>query len=186
MKLRWSFGAGGGGRTRTVSLPQDFESSTSANSITPACEKTYIHYTRKSPVCQGVSRGYSRYFIEQFTGTQMSRTCAGLPIAQTAGHSQQNAERNPAFVMFQNAVQSILFPTGFHAAGVHGSLLSYGGVKMHRIQSGGFPKYRPVLKKVELTFIITPPGFVKRKTDFSAKKQSVCRKTHLAGRAAEG
>ena len=30
------FGAGGGGRTRTVSLPLDFESSTSANSITPA------------------------------------------------------------------------------------------------------------------------------------------------------
>ncbi len=31
------FGAGGGGRTRTVSLPPDFESGTSANSITPAC-----------------------------------------------------------------------------------------------------------------------------------------------------
>ena len=30
------FGAGGGGRTRTVSLPPDFESGTSANSITPA------------------------------------------------------------------------------------------------------------------------------------------------------
>ncbi len=30
-------GAGGGGRTRTVSLPPDFESGTSANSITPAC-----------------------------------------------------------------------------------------------------------------------------------------------------
>ena len=29
-------GAGGGGRTRTVSPPLDFESSTSANSITPA------------------------------------------------------------------------------------------------------------------------------------------------------
>ena len=28
--------AGGGGRTRTVSLPTDFESVTSANSITPA------------------------------------------------------------------------------------------------------------------------------------------------------
>ena len=30
------FGAGSGGRTRTVSLPLDFESSTSANSIIPA------------------------------------------------------------------------------------------------------------------------------------------------------
>ena len=29
-------GAGGGGRTRTVLPPLDFESSTSANSITPA------------------------------------------------------------------------------------------------------------------------------------------------------
>ena len=29
-------GAGGGGRTRTVSLPPDFESGTSANSIIPA------------------------------------------------------------------------------------------------------------------------------------------------------
>ena len=30
------FGAGGGGRTRTVSLPTDFESASSANSNTPA------------------------------------------------------------------------------------------------------------------------------------------------------
>ena len=39
------FGAGGGGRTRTVSLPLDFESSTSANSITPAGEfLTLVYY----------------------------------------------------------------------------------------------------------------------------------------------
>lgn len=31
-----SLGAGGGGRTHTVSPPRDFESRTSANSITPA------------------------------------------------------------------------------------------------------------------------------------------------------
>ena len=36
--------AGGGGRTRTVSLPTDFESVTSANSITPA---QYIQYSIK-------------------------------------------------------------------------------------------------------------------------------------------
>lgn len=78
----------------------------------------------------------------------MSRTCAGLPIAQTAGHSQQNAERNPAFVMFQNAVQSILFPTGFTLQVFMDRSFHNGGVKMHRIQSGGFPKYRPVLKKL--------------------------------------
>ena len=33
-----SFGAGGGTRTHTVSPPTDFESVTSANSITPACQ----------------------------------------------------------------------------------------------------------------------------------------------------
>ena len=36
------FGAGGGGRTRTVSPPRDFESRTSANSITPACQTPAI------------------------------------------------------------------------------------------------------------------------------------------------
>ena len=34
---RFYDGAGSRGRTDTVSLPQDFESSTSANSIIPAC-----------------------------------------------------------------------------------------------------------------------------------------------------
>lgn len=36
INYRISYGAGSGGRTRTVSLPLDFESSTSANSIIPA------------------------------------------------------------------------------------------------------------------------------------------------------
>ena len=36
------FGAGGGTRTHTVSLPTDFESVTSANSITPALPIDYI------------------------------------------------------------------------------------------------------------------------------------------------
>ena len=35
-------GAGGGGRTRTVSLPTDFESASSANSNTPAFAKAII------------------------------------------------------------------------------------------------------------------------------------------------
>ena len=39
-------GAGSGGRTRTVSLPLDFESSTSANSIIPA-NATDILYSNK-------------------------------------------------------------------------------------------------------------------------------------------
>ena len=38
MRVPFVFGAGGRGRTDTVSLPLDFESSTSANSITPAYE----------------------------------------------------------------------------------------------------------------------------------------------------
>ena len=40
-KVRFLFGAGDRGRTDTVSLPLDFESSTSANSITPAFNKWY-------------------------------------------------------------------------------------------------------------------------------------------------
>ena len=36
------FGAGGRGRTDTVSLPRDFESRTSANSITPAFSDMYF------------------------------------------------------------------------------------------------------------------------------------------------
>ena len=35
--MGFHFGAGDRGRTDTVSLPPDFESGTSANSITPAC-----------------------------------------------------------------------------------------------------------------------------------------------------
>ena len=37
------YGAGGGGRTRTLLPGLDFESSTSANSITPA--KHFLYYT---------------------------------------------------------------------------------------------------------------------------------------------
>ena len=41
----FQLGAGGRGRTGTVSLPLDFESSTSANSITPAGEfLTLVYY----------------------------------------------------------------------------------------------------------------------------------------------
>ncbi len=43
-KLRWIFGAGGGGRTRTVLPPRDFESRTSANSITPASNGIIHHF----------------------------------------------------------------------------------------------------------------------------------------------
>ena len=44
-------GAGDRGRTDTVSLPLDFESSTSANSITPAFNKWYcIIYLEKNQV----------------------------------------------------------------------------------------------------------------------------------------
>ena len=39
-----TFGAGDRGRTGTVSLPLDFESSTSANSITPANITALLYY----------------------------------------------------------------------------------------------------------------------------------------------
>ena len=45
--MRGLFGAGGGGRTRTVSLPPDFESGTSANSITPAFGRDAYSIARK-------------------------------------------------------------------------------------------------------------------------------------------
>ncbi len=41
-EVRFANGAGDRGRTDTVSLPQDFESSASANSTTPA--NRYKHY----------------------------------------------------------------------------------------------------------------------------------------------
>ena len=45
------FGAGDRGRTDTVSLPLDFESSTSANSITPACNGDIIAQTNSKIKC---------------------------------------------------------------------------------------------------------------------------------------
>ena len=44
------FGAGGGGRTRTLSPGLDFESSTSANSIIPATGVLYHTFQKKSIV----------------------------------------------------------------------------------------------------------------------------------------
>ena len=45
MSQGFSVGAGDRGRTDTVSLPLDFESSTSANSITPAYNEVIISQT---------------------------------------------------------------------------------------------------------------------------------------------
>ena len=49
-------GAGGRGRTDTVSLPRDFESRTSANSITPACCLQLYYYSgcdkEKQDICR--------------------------------------------------------------------------------------------------------------------------------------
>lgn len=42
-----SLGAGGGGRTHTVSPPRDFESRTSANSITPASSYIIVKTQKK-------------------------------------------------------------------------------------------------------------------------------------------
>jgi hypothetical protein len=51
-------GAGGRTRTGTVSLPVDFESTTSANSITPACVKSRYYYTLLFAKKQGVFQKY--------------------------------------------------------------------------------------------------------------------------------
>ena len=64
------FGAGGRGRTGTVSLPLDFESSTSANSITPASalhfgNKSIIHKIRNLSTSQGVFRHKFLYYFKQ-------------------------------------------------------------------------------------------------------------------------
>ena len=47
-----AFGAGGGTRTHTMSPSTDFESVTSTNSITPACEQRY--YSRHGGEMQGL------------------------------------------------------------------------------------------------------------------------------------
>ena len=51
LRSAFSYGAAGRGRTDTVSLPRDFESRTSASSITPACA---IYYTTFEEICQGL------------------------------------------------------------------------------------------------------------------------------------
>ena len=62
-KPRGLFGAGGGGRTRTLSPGPDFESGTSANSITPAwsCDATY--YTITSFQNQVLFKIYIKLFL---------------------------------------------------------------------------------------------------------------------------
>ena len=53
-KSSFFVGAGGGGRTRTVSLPTDFESASSANSNTPAkcIAKYFCYYITAKVSCQ--------------------------------------------------------------------------------------------------------------------------------------
>ena len=53
-----TIGAGGGGRTHTVSPPTDFESVSSANSNTPAYEQRY-YYNCIAPCCQAGRRDLS-------------------------------------------------------------------------------------------------------------------------------
>ena len=53
------FGAGSRGRTDTVSLPLDFESSTSANSIIPANKMYYTISKQKNQVL-------FRFFLKKF------------------------------------------------------------------------------------------------------------------------
>ena len=63
-----SFGAEGRTRTGTVSLPVDFESTTSANSITPASVKSRYYYNAYPQKNQAfllkICRGFFQAFLK--------------------------------------------------------------------------------------------------------------------------
>ena len=75
-KRRFFAGAGSGGRTRTVSLPQDFESSTSANSIIPAMYGVCSHCADNGSIVSRfpafVKGGNGDFLIEKRTVPQDS------------------------------------------------------------------------------------------------------------------
>ena len=62
------YGAGGRTRTGTVSLPVDFESTTSANSITPASVKSRYYYNAYPQKNQAfllkICRGFFQAFLK--------------------------------------------------------------------------------------------------------------------------
>ena len=68
-------GAGGGGRTRTVSPPRDFESRTSASSITPAYQRIKLYHKAfiKSTVFSIYFLFLSIFLIIRTTGTSIYR-----------------------------------------------------------------------------------------------------------------
>ena len=58
------FGAGGGGRTRMVSLPPDFESGASANSTTPAKLRLILYNTflkKAIPILKYIAEKYYKF-----------------------------------------------------------------------------------------------------------------------------
>ena len=75
-KSKCSFQLGAGGRTRTgtVSLPMDFESITSANSITPASVEERSYYTLSEEKNQDLGGGAIRFFL--FPGYAL--LCGGI------------------------------------------------------------------------------------------------------------
>ena len=71
------FGAGDRGRTGTVSLPPDFESGTSANSITPAHISYRSTFKNHSPENGGQNGGQSKKLLTFKTGKSL--IYKGLP-----------------------------------------------------------------------------------------------------------
>ena len=69
------FGAGDRGRTDTVSLPLDFESSTSANSITPAYNSGIIAHPKRK--IKRFCKVFSKFF-HNFSGSRSLGSCPFL------------------------------------------------------------------------------------------------------------
>ena len=61
-----TIGAGGGGRTRTVSPPTDFESVSSANSNTPAYVGTLLVYQPHAKLSRHPRRDFADKFSDFF------------------------------------------------------------------------------------------------------------------------
>ena len=61
-----TIGAGGGGRTRTVSPPTDFESVSSANSNTPAYVSTLLVYQPHAKLSRHPRRDFADKFSDFF------------------------------------------------------------------------------------------------------------------------
>ena len=101
------FGAGGRTRTGTVSPPVDFESTTSANSITPACVKRLNDKLQQSHSFEGkaISLNLRESGIDEWKG-DMTISLDGIPL-ENSGFGTQNMFKSEIFLL-QNSDVDIL------------------------------------------------------------------------------